>query len=166
MPFMRQLSKPVLQYWLAVRPRTVPQHLPGRSCSRGFRDGQGVFLNSPKKFCGADGKFIEGAFAGAGLVAARGVLYSVQTRDLQTYLGDLGEAESKQVGAFHSAMFDLFLKALNYNFVEQHAWDCDHYGNRASNLLAGLLALAAIWTAKRSSKPLRTARILVHVSLF
>ena len=110
--------------------------------SRGFRDNQGRFLNSPKQFCDADGKFVEGAFAGAGLVVARGVLYSVQTRDLLTYLGDLGEAESKQVTAFHSAMFDLILNALNYNFVEQRAWDCDHYSNHAANLLAGLLALA------------------------
>jgi len=135
---MRRLSKPVLPYRAAALAKQI---LLGWS-SRGFRDNQGRFLNSPKQFCDADGKFVEGAFAGAGLVVARGVLYSVQTRDLLTYLGGLDEADSQQVSAFHSAMFDLILNALNYNFVERRAWDCDHYSNHAANLLAGLLALA------------------------
>jgi hypothetical protein len=32
--------------------------------------------------------------------------------------------------------------ALNDNFVEQRAWECDHYSDHAANVLAGLIALA------------------------
>jgi len=110
--------------------------------SRGFRDDHGRFLRAPSQFCSGDGKFDDGAFVGAGLVVARGILYSVQAHDLLMYLDTLNAAEEKQVRAFHSAMFDLLLNALNYNFSEHHAWPCDHYSNHAANQLAGLLALA------------------------
>jgi hypothetical protein len=135
--------------------------------SHGFRDDQGRFLNSPKQFCGGDGKFSEGASAGSGLVVARGILYSVQTRDLLTYLGLLNEAETKQVNSFHSAMFDLILNALNYNYVEQHAWDCDHYSNHAANLLAGLLALARDLDRPREFEAVLNGKDpSIHTSLF
>jgi hypothetical protein len=110
--------------------------------SHGFRDDQGRFLNKPSQFCDGDGKFNEGAFVGAGLVVSRGIVYSVQAQDLLMYLGALNEAQLKQVNAFHSAMFDLILNALNYNFAEHHAWECDHYSNHAANQLTALLALA------------------------
>jgi hypothetical protein len=110
--------------------------------SHGFRDNQGRFLNKPSQFCDGDGKFNDAASVGSGLMVARGILYSVQTEDMLTYLGDLNDAEAKQVKAFHSAILELLLNALNYNFAEHHAWECDHYSNHAANQLAALLALA------------------------
>jgi hypothetical protein len=110
--------------------------------SRGFRDAQGHFLNRPSQFCDGAGKFNDAATVGSGLVVARGILYSVQAGDMLMYLGALNEAEAGQVKAFHSAMFNLLLNALNYSFAEHHAWACDHYSNHAANQLAGLLALA------------------------
>jgi len=110
--------------------------------SHGFRDDHGNFLSTPSQFCTVEGKFNDSAFVGAGLVVSRGIIYSLQAEDMLLYLGDLNDAEQKQVTAFDSAMFTLLLNALNYNFSEHHAWPCDHYSNHAANQLAGLLALA------------------------
>jgi hypothetical protein len=111
--------------------------------AHGFRDQRRRFLNLPSQFCGGEGKFDEAAFTGVGLVVSRGIIYSVQAEDMLLYAGALGEADAKQIDAFHAAMFDLLRNALNYNF-QHHAWPCDHYSNHAANQLAGLLALARL----------------------
>ena len=105
--------------------------------------GHDSFLSAPDQFCNESGHSDDGTTAGAGLAVARGVLYSVQAQDLLMYMGALNDAETKQISAFHSAMYDLLRNALNYNFA-YHAWACDHFSNHAANQLAGLLALARI----------------------
>jgi hypothetical protein len=117
--------------------------------THGFRDDRGRFRDMPTQFCGGDGKFDQGAFAGVGLAVSRGIVYSVQAQDLLSYAGALNDAELKQVDAFHVAMFDLLRNSLNYNF-QLHAWPCDHYSNHAANQLTGLLALARIQNNQRA----------------
>jgi hypothetical protein len=111
--------------------------------ARGFRDEHGSFRDQPTQFCGGNGKFDQGAFAGVGLAVSRGILYFVQAEDMLLSAGALDEARRKEIDAFDDAMFALLRNALNYNF-RLHAWPCDHYSNHAANQLAGLLALARI----------------------
>jgi len=110
----------------------------------GFQEGRGHFLSTPSQFCDVDGKTNDAVMAGVGLLVARGVIYSVQAQDLLMYLGTLTDTEVNQVNAFHSAMYELIRNALNYQFVEHHAWGCDHFGNQPANQLAALLALGRV----------------------
>jgi len=107
----------------------------------GFRDAQGHFLSKPTQFCDDNGKIDPGA---EGLSISRGIVYSVHAQDLLMYLDALTPAEIKELNAFHSAIYDLLINSLNYNFAEHHAWACDHYSNHSSNILAGLLATARL----------------------
>jgi hypothetical protein len=108
---------------------------------RGFRDGQGHFLTQPAQFCDAKGGHVE--VAGVGLEVSRGILYSVQAQDLLMYRGALSAAEVAALNAFHSAVSELLLNSLNYDY-DYHAWACDHYGNHSANILAGVLATARL----------------------
>ena len=107
---------------------------------RGFRDAQGHFLSDSAQFCDDDGKMVEG---GEGLAISRGIIYSVHAQDLLMYLDALTPAEIKELNAFHSAIYDILLKGLNWGWAH-HAWACDHFGNHSANALAGLLATARL----------------------
>ncbi|HKD25302.1 MAG TPA: hypothetical protein VKC66_05210 [Xanthobacteraceae bacterium] len=107
---------------------------------RGFRDAQGHFLSESTQFCDDNGKIIPG---GEGLTISRGIVYSVHAQDLLGYLDALTPAEIKELNAFHSAIYNLLIKGLNWGWAH-HAWACDHYGNHSANALAGLLATARL----------------------
>jgi hypothetical protein len=107
---------------------------------RGFRDAQGRFLSESAQFCDDDGKMIPG---GEGLAISRGIIYSVHAQDLLMYLDALTPAEVKELNAFHSAIYDLLIKGLNWGWAH-HAWACDRYGNHTANAFAGLLATARL----------------------
>jgi hypothetical protein len=107
---------------------------------RGFRDAQGHFLSESAQFCNDNGKTIPG---GEGLAISRGIIYSVHAQDLLMYLGAFAPAEIKELNAFHSAIYDLLIKGLNWSWAH-HAWACDHYGNHTANGLAGLMATARL----------------------
>jgi hypothetical protein len=59
------------------------------------------------------------------------------------YLEALIPAEIKELNAFHSDIYVLLFKGLNWGWG-YHAWACDHYGNHSANDLAGLLAIARL----------------------
>jgi hypothetical protein len=68
---------------------------------------------------------------------------ALHAQDLLMYLDALAPAEIKELNAFHSAIYDLLIKGLNWGWAH-HAWACDHYGNHTANGLAGLLATARL----------------------
>jgi hypothetical protein len=107
---------------------------------RGFRDAQGHVLSKSAQFCDDNGKMSSG---GEGLTISRGIVYSVHAQDLLMYLDALTQAEVKELNGFHSAIYDLLIKDVNWGWAH-HAWACDHYGNHSANVLAGLLATARL----------------------
>jgi hypothetical protein len=112
----------------------------------GFRDPQGHLLTRESQLCDANGSHTD---VGSGLPISRGIVYSVHAQDLLMYQGALDADETKELNAFHSAIFALLLDGLNHGY-DHHAWACDHYGNQSANILAGLLATARLVDNQRA----------------
>jgi hypothetical protein len=116
--------------------------------SRGFRDAQGGLVQYPSQFCEGDGRISPTSQSAVGLQISRGVIYSVNAQDLLQSLGVLSAKEESQLNAFHSAMFDLILRGLNYRFGLIRM-PCDRYSNHVASQLTGLLATARLLDDKK-----------------
>lgn len=108
--------------------------------NHGFRDAKGKLFGSPSQFCNGDGK--SGALD-VGLQIGRGVIYSVQAQDLLQSLEVLSAAETAQVNAFHSSMFDVIRQASNLRFDAPYQ-ACERYSNHSPVALTGLLAISRL----------------------
>jgi hypothetical protein len=103
----------------------------------GFRDGQGHF-RPYSQFCDGNGNSTNPA-----LHLSRGIIYSVQAQDLLMYLGALDDADTKQLDAFHSAVYDVIRRAANEGLGTARP-ACEYYANGGANALASLLAIARL----------------------
>jgi hypothetical protein len=103
----------------------------------GFRDAHGHILTETE-FCDAKGKP-----QNPGLHLSRGLIYSVQTQDLLMSLGLLNDSETKQLNAFHSAMYDVMRRAYNLE-IDGPTPLCQLYANGHANILASLVAIARL----------------------
>jgi hypothetical protein len=109
---------------------------------RGLHDAQGRLLLYTQ-FCDGNGKPSNPA-----LHLSRGIVYSVQAQDLLMYFGALGNDDTRQLDAFHSALFDMIRRAANNGFgTERPA--CEYYTNGGANVLAALLASARLLDDER-----------------
>jgi hypothetical protein len=117
--------------------------------SRGFRDQSGHFLNKAEQFCDAQQRFNRLEENNVGLQIARGVIYSVHAQDLLQSIAAFNSAETTELNAFHSAIFDLIREASNFRFTlpelnRSADTRCELYSNHVGAHLAGLLSIARL----------------------
>jgi hypothetical protein len=117
--------------------------------SRGFRDQNGHFRNRAEQFCDGQGRFNRLEENNVGLQIARGVVYSVHAQDLLQSIAAFNAAETTELNAFHTAMFDLVREASNFRFTlpelnRSADTRCELYSNHVGAHLAGLLSIARL----------------------
>jgi hypothetical protein len=116
--------------------------------SRGFRiEGRNI-VQTPTKFCEANGAVTHGSESAVGLQIGRGIVYSVDAQDLLQSINALNAQDIAELNGFHNAMFDLIRDSSNFRagMPEMNGPDsgCERYSNHVGVHLLGLLSIARL----------------------
>jgi hypothetical protein len=112
----------------------------------GFRDAKGRFRNAVAQFCDDKGHSDPGVQSGVGLQIGRGIIYSTHAQDLLQSIDAFTAAEARELNSFHTAMFDLLLRATNFRFALQDhpSSQCEAYSNHVAAALKAMLSVARL----------------------